>query len=105
MSTLTLRETRIVETDLDGIYVTDDESLFFMTAEQDNMPINPRENDCNYCTICYVRNRYLGSSKYDNDRDFADSELLAEVELKRRLDEETDTGSDSYDIMSVVECK
>lgn len=76
MSTLTLRETRIVKTDLDGIYVTDGERLFFMTAEQDNMPLDPRENDCNYCTICYVRNRYLGSSKYDNDRDFADSDDL-----------------------------
>lgn len=76
MSTLTLRENRVVETDLNGIYVTDGESLFFMTAEQDNMPLNPRENDCNYCTICYVRNRYLGSSKYDNDRDFADSDDL-----------------------------
>lgn len=40
------------------------------------MPLDPRENDCNYCTICYVRNRYLGSSKYDNDRDFADSDDL-----------------------------
>lgn len=76
MSTLTLRENRVVETDLDGIYVTDGERLFFMTAEQDNMPLDPRENDCNYCTICYVRNRYLGSSKYDNDRDFADSDDL-----------------------------
>lgn len=76
MSTLTLRENRVVETDLDGIYVTDGESLFFMTAEQDNMPLDPRENDCNYCTICYVRNRYLGSSKYDNDRNFADSDDL-----------------------------
>lgn len=76
MSTLTLRETHIVETDLDGIYVTDGKRLFFMTAEQDDMPLNPRENDCNYCTICYVRNRYLGSSKYDNDRDFADSDDL-----------------------------
>lgn len=75
MSTLTLRETRIVETNLNGIYVTDGERLFFMTAEQDNMPINPRE-DYNNCTICYVRNRYLGSSKYDNDRDFADSDDL-----------------------------
>lgn len=76
MSTLTLRENSIVEADLDGIYVTDGERLFFMTAEQDNMPLDPRENDCNYCTICYVRNRYLGSSKYDNDRDFADSDDL-----------------------------
>lgn len=76
MSTLTLRENRVVETDLNGIYVTDGERLFFMTAEQDNMPLDPRENDCNYCTICYVRNRYLGSSKYDNDRDFADSDDL-----------------------------
>lgn len=75
MSTLTLRETRIVETNLNGIYVTDGERLFFMTAEQDDMPLNPRENDC-YCTICYVRNRYLGSSKYDNDMDFADSDDL-----------------------------
>ena len=75
MSTLTLRETRIVETDFDGIYVTDGKCLFFMTAEQDNMPLDPRE-DCNYCTICYVRNRYLGSSKYDNDKDFADSDDL-----------------------------
>jgi len=71
-----LRENSIVEADLDGIYVTDGERLFFMTAEQDNMPLDPRENDCNYCTICYVRNRYLGSSKYDNDRDFADSDDL-----------------------------
>lgn len=76
MSTLTLRETNIVETDLDGIYITDGEKLFFMTAEQDEYPSNPRENDCNCCTICYVRNRYLGSSKYDNDRDFADSDDL-----------------------------
>lgn len=71
-----MRENSIVEADLDGIYVTDGERLFFMTAEQDNMPLDPRENDCNYCTICYVRNRYLGSSKYDNDRDFADSDDL-----------------------------
>lgn len=76
MSTLTLRETRIVETDLDGIYITDGEKLFFMTAEQDEYPSNPRENDCNSCTICYVRNRYLGSSKYDNDKDFANSDDL-----------------------------
>lgn len=84
MSTLTLRETRIVETDLNGIYVTDGESLFFMTAEQDNMPINPRENDCNFCTICYIRNRYLGSSKYDDDMDFTDSNDLNDylTELK-----------------------
>lgn len=86
MSTLTLRETNIVETDLDGIYITDGEKLFFMTAEQDNMPLNPRENDCNCCTICYVRNRYLGSSKYDNDKDFADSDDLDDylVGLKDR---------------------
>lgn len=76
MSTLTLKETRIVETDLDGIYITNGESLFFMTAEQDNMPINPREDACNSCTICYVRNSYLGSSKYDNDMDFTDSDDL-----------------------------
>lgn len=75
MSTLTLKETCIVETDLDGIYITNGEKLFFMTAERDNDPLNPRE-DYNSCTICYVRNRYLGSSKYDNDMDFADSEAL-----------------------------
>ena len=77
MSTLTLTETSIVETYLDGIYVTNGENLFFMTAERDNMPINPRE-DFNYCTICYVRNRYLGSSEYDDDRDFADSDDLVD---------------------------
>lgn len=77
MSTLTLTETSIVETYLDGIYVTNGKKLFFMTAERDNMPINPRE-DCSYCTICYVRNRYLRSSKYDNDRDFADSDDLVD---------------------------
>ncbi len=76
MSTLTLKETRIVETDLDGIYVTDGKELYFVTAERDNDPLNPRENDCNYCTICYVRNRYLGSSKYDNDMDFTNSDNL-----------------------------
>ena len=75
MSTLTLKETRIVETDLDGIYITNGEKLFFMTAERDNDPLDPRE-DYNSCTICYVRNRYLGSSKYDNDMDFTDSDDL-----------------------------
>ena len=85
MSTLTLKETRIVETDLDGIYITDGEKLFFMTAEQDNDPLNPRE-DYNSCTICYVRNCYLGSSKYDNDMDFTDSDDLNDylAELKDR---------------------
>lgn len=85
MSTLTLKETRIVETDLDGIYITNGEKLFFMTAERDNDPLDPRE-DYNSCTICYVRNRYLGSSKYDNDMDFADSDDLNDylTELKDR---------------------
>ncbi len=83
MSTLTLIETSIVETSLNGIYVTNGENLFFMTAERDNMPVNPRE-DCNYCTICYIRNRYLGSSKYDDDMDFTDSNDLNDylTELK-----------------------
>ena len=45
--------------------------------------------------ICYV---------YERNRKFWDQYLvLADSEL--RLDEETDTGSDSYDIMSVVECE
>ena len=85
MSTLTLKETRIVETDLDGIYITNGEKLFFMTAERDNDPLDPRE-DYNSCTICYVCNRYLGSSKYDNDMDFADGEALNDylTELKDR---------------------
>lgn len=52
---------------------------------------------------CYVYER--NQKFWDRYLVEADSELLAEVELKRRLDEETDTGSDSYDIMSVVECK
>lgn len=85
MSTLTIKETSIVETDLDGIYVTNGENLFFMTVELDNDPLNPRE-DYNSCTICYVRNCYLGSSKYDNDMDFADSDDLNDylTELKDR---------------------
>lgn len=52
---------------------------------------------------CYVYER--NQKFWDRYLVVADSELLAEVELKRRLDEETDTGSDSYDIMSIVECK
>lgn len=53
--------------------------------------------------ICYVyeRNRKF----WDRYIVVAEGELLAKAELKRRLDEETDTGSDSYDIMSVVGCE
>lgn len=54
-----------------------------------------------YTCYVYERNRKF----WDRYLVEADSELLAEVKLERRLDEETDTGSDSYDIMSVVECK
>lgn len=54
-----------------------------------------------YTCYVYERNRKF----WDRYLVVADSELLAEVELERRLDEETDTGSDCYDIMSVVECK
>ena len=54
-----------------------------------------------YTCYVYERNRKV----WDRYLVGAECELLAEVELKRRLDEETDTGSDSYDIMSVVECK
>lgn len=54
-----------------------------------------------YTCYVYKRNRKF----WDRYLVEADSELLAEVKLERRLDEETDTGSDSYDIMSVVECK
>lgn len=75
MSTLTLKETRVIETDLDGIYIINGEGLFFMTAERDEYPSNPRE-DYAECTICYVRNSYLGSSQYDDDMDFADSDDL-----------------------------
>ena len=53
--------------------------------------------------ICYVyeRNRKF----WDRYIVVAEGELLAKAELKRRLDEETDAGSDSYDIMSVVAYK
>lgn len=83
MSTLTLRETRIVETDLNGIYVTDGKELYFMTAEQDNMPINPREYS-DYCTICYVQNRSIGADRYTHDKEFDSSDDLSEYlqELK-----------------------
>lgn len=54
-----------------------------------------------YTCYVYERNRKF----WDRYLVEADSELLAEVKLERRLDKETDTGSDSYDIMSVVECK
>lgn len=53
--------------------------------------------------ICYVYERNL--KFWDWYIVVAEGELLAKAELKRRLDEETDTSSDSYDIMSVVECK
>lgn len=52
---------------------------------------------------CYVYERNL--KFWDWYIVVAEGELLAKAELKRRLDEETDTGSDGYDIMSVVECK
>ncbi len=86
MSTLKLETTCIREETYDGIYITDGEELYFMTAEQDQWPSNPRENDTNYCTICYIRNRYLGSSKYDDDIDFTDSDDLNDylAELKDR---------------------
>lgn len=54
-----------------------------------------------YTCYVYERNRKF----WDRYLVVADSELLAKVELKRRLDEETDTGADSYKIMSVVERK
>lgn len=84
MSTLKLETTYARDETYDGIYVTDGEELYFVTAEQDQWPLNPRENDDNYCTICYVRNRYLGSSKYDNDMDFDNSDDLNDylTELK-----------------------
>lgn len=76
MSTLKMKITYSREENHDGIYVTDGKELYFVTAEQDQWPLNPRENDDNYCTICYVRNRYLGSSKDDNDMDFTNSDDL-----------------------------
>ena len=33
----------------------------------------------------------------------ADNEILARAELARRLDEETDTGADNYDVLEVME--
>lgn len=54
-----------------------------------------------YTCYVYERNRKF----WDRYLIVAECELIAEAELKRRLDEETDTGSDCYDIMSVVECK
>lgn len=76
MSTLKMETTYVREENYEGIYVTNGEELYFVTAEHDQWPLNPRENDCNYCTICYIRNRYLGSSKYDNDMDFTNSDDL-----------------------------
>lgn len=76
MSTLKMETTYVRDETYEGIYVTDGEELYFITAEHDQWPLNPRENDCNYCTICYIRNRYLGSSKYDNDMDFTNSDDL-----------------------------
>lgn len=86
MSTLKMETTYVRDETYEGIYVTDGEELYFVTAEQDQWPLNPRENDCNYCTICYIRNRYLGSSKYDDDMDFTDSNDLNDylTELKDR---------------------
>lgn len=86
MSTLKMETTYVREENYDGIYVTNGEELYFVTAEQDKYPTSPRENDCNYCTICYIRNRYLGSSKYDDDMDFTDSNDLNDylTELKDR---------------------
>lgn len=54
-----------------------------------------------YTCYVYERNRKF----WDRYTVVAEGELLAKAELKRRLDEETDTGSDSYDIMSVVAYK
>lgn len=54
-----------------------------------------------YTCYVYERNRKF----WDRYIVVAEGELLAKAELKRRLDEETDTGSDSYDIMSVVAYK
>lgn len=86
MSTLKMETTYVRDETYEGIYVTDGKELYFVTAEQDQWPLNPRENDCNYCTICYIRNRYLGSSKYDDDMDFTDSNDLNDylTELKDR---------------------
>ena len=86
MSTLKMETTYVRDETYEGIYVTNGEELYFVTAEQDKYPTSPRENDCNYCTICYIRNRYLGSSKYDDDMDFTDSNDLNDylTELKDR---------------------
>lgn len=54
-----------------------------------------------YTYYVYERNRKF----WDRYIVVAEGELLAKAELKRRLDEGTDTGSDSYDIMSVFAYK
>lgn len=52
-----------------------------------------------YTCYVYERNRKF----WDRYLVLADNEILARTELARRLDEETDTGADGYDVLKVVE--
>lgn len=52
---------------------------------------------------CYVYERNL--KFFDFYFVIAKDKASAKAELKRRLDEETDTGADSYNVIQVVEVK
>ncbi len=52
---------------------------------------------------CYVYERNW--KLLDNYLVSAEDEISARAELTRRLDEETDTGSASYDVLEIKECK
>lgn len=52
-----------------------------------------------YACYVYERNRKF----WDRYLVVADNEILARTELVRRLDEETDTGADNYDVLEVME--
>ena len=51
-----------------------------------------------YTCYVYERNRKF----WDRYLVLADNEILARAELARRLDEETDTGADNYDVFEVM---
>ncbi len=54
-----------------------------------------------YTCYVYEQNRKF----WDRYLVLADNEILARTELARRLDEETDTGADNYDVLEVMEYK
>ncbi len=51
-----------------------------------------------YTCYVYERNRKF----WDRYLVLADNEILARAELAHRLDEETDTGADNYDVLEVM---